>query len=67
MALQQQPQPVIIRIEPSTSSFPEWTMIEINGELVLPTEKDVSLAEKDQIELGSIRFDNNQVRCDYAS
>lgn len=58
----------------SSSHLPEWAMIELNGELTAPltTAPDKenptniaadSLLEKDQVELGSVRFvDNVSIR-----
>mmetsp|Transcript_6562 Transcript_6562/g.13710 ORF Transcript_6562/g.13710 Transcript_6562/m.13710 type:complete len:141 (-) Transcript_6562:136-558(-) len=52
------------------NNSPEWAMIEINGEILQPTESTTpkdkenhpqSDATKDQVELGSLWFDANEV------
>jgi hypothetical protein len=59
------PTPLLIPIE-STSEIPEWSILELNGELVLPQNPIVdlkydaenSLVPAHHIELGSLKFDN---------
>ena len=60
----QQEDPILIPIH-SNGSIPEWDMIEINGELILPKEMpdgkenpadDSNIVTSAQVELGAVRF-----------
>ena len=62
MPSQQQPIVIPIHLPQSSSTPPEWAMIDINGELVLPPEDDETETTNDLVssadyELGSIRFE----------
>jgi len=62
---QQQRHQIVIPIHGDSSSCQcEWTAIELNGELILPAEMPTTgnqevLCGPDQIELGSLRFDDD--------
>jgi hypothetical protein len=57
--------PLLIPINMPDSDLAEWSMIELNGELIMPQTSDAdqvseenSLIPPDHVELGSLRFVN---------
>lgn len=50
---------MIVPIE-SSSSIPEWGMLELNGELVMPsTDSENALDSSNSLELGSLAFSDD--------
>jgi chromosome transmission fidelity protein 8 len=48
---------MIVSIRSSLSSIPEWAMLELNGELILPpNDIENRVDAKDSLELGSLAF-----------
>ena len=48
---------MIVPIESSSSSIPEWGLLELNGELVMPsTDSENAPDSSDSLELGSLAF-----------
>jgi hypothetical protein len=48
-------QPILIPIQTSQTKIPEWAMLELNGDLLLPHE----LSADENWELGSLQFSNS--------
>jgi Ctf8 len=48
---------MIVPIKPSSSSSPpEWGMLELNGELIMPSNDSENTIASDYLELGSLSF-----------